>query len=155
MVADHPLMGVGLGNYKSVVVSYDKTGEVAADPHIAHDAYLEIAAEMGIPGIVVYVVFLISAYLSLGKTRKRARVRGSMLLAGIALGMQASLLAAYVAIFFVSGEYTRMFWLVLIMSMVMPSLVPKRKVEHSDKILEPVAHEEPVLQVGSALIGMR
>jgi putative inorganic carbon (hco3(-)) transporter len=48
MLKEHPFFGVGLGNYKAVVVKYDTTGLVAADPHIAHNAYLEIGAEMGI-----------------------------------------------------------------------------------------------------------
>ena len=155
MVAAHPLLGVGLGNYKAVVVSYDKTGLVAADPHIAHNAYLEIAAEMGIPALLVYLAFLTTTFRSLEKTRKQARARDSKPLAAIALGMQASLLAVCVAIFFVSGQYTRMFWLVLIMTMVMPSLVPKRKILHRDLEIESIPVEQPALQVGPALIEMQ
>ena len=72
MLKQHPFFGVGLGNYKAVVVNYDTTGLVAADPHIAHNAYLEIGAEMGIPALIVYLFFLGATFRSLETTRKRA-----------------------------------------------------------------------------------
>ena len=153
MLREHPFFGVGLGNYKLVVVKYDTTGLIAADPHIAHNAYLEIAAEMGIPAVIAYLLFLGTTFLSLETTRKRLLVADSRSLAAIALGMQASLLGTSVAIFFVSGQYTRIFWLVLIMSMCLPALVPKQTAKK-----RPPRKEQPIedqgVQVSSALIEM-
>jgi O-antigen ligase len=154
MVMDNPLFGVGLANYKGYVVKYDTTGLVAADPHIAHNAYLEIAAEMGIPALVVYLIFLGTTFTSLETTRKRSLAAGSRSLAALALGMQASLLGDSVAIFFVSGQYTRIFWLVLIMSMCIPELVPKRSAAKRKPPAQKQPIEDPGVQVGAALIEM-
>jgi len=157
MVKKNPLTGVGLGNYKSVVTEYDTTGTVRQDPHIAHNAYLEIAAEMGIPAFLVYLIFLGTTLYSIGVTRKRALARGSEMLAALALGMEASVLGAAVSIFFVSGEYTRLFWFILCLSMALPLLVPARK-----QVVAPPPPEKPVelepepgLKIGEALVEMR
>jgi O-antigen ligase len=154
MLKEHPFFGVGLANYKAVVVNYDTTGLVAADPHIAHNAYLEIGAEMGIPALIVYLFFLGTTFQSLETTRKRALAAHSQSLATLVLGMQASVLGASVAIFFVSGQYTRVFWFVLIMSMCIPALVPKRSAAKKRPPTQEQPIEDPGMQVGSALIEM-
>ena len=155
MVKAHPFMGVGLGNYKSVVVQYDTSGLIASDPHVAHDSYLEVVAEMGIPALVVYLMFLGSTFLSLERTRKRALVKGYSELASLALGMQASLLGVWVAIFFVSGQYTKLFWFISAITMCMPALMAERKVlDKNPPMSERTTEASPVL-VESTLLGVR
>jgi O-antigen ligase len=154
MIKKHPITGVGFGNYKAEVTRYDKSGEVRLDPHVAHNAYLEIAAEMGLPAILVYWSFLGAAFVSAGKTRKRALARGAESIAALAVGCQASILGTSVGIFFVSGQYTRLFWFVLCMTMVMPLLVPaaapsKKK---PPRIEPPPLETEESFRVGEALV---
>jgi|ERR1019366_1300501 O-antigen ligase len=155
MLTVHPFFGIGLANYKAEVAKYDKTGLAAANPHIAHNAYLEIAAEMGIPAGLVYLIFLGTTLRSLETTRKRALAAHSKVLASIALGMGASLLGPSVAIFFVSGQYTRMFWFILVVSMSMPALVPKRRAAQTKTPAQEQPIEDSDLQIGTALIEMR
>ena len=157
MIAKNPVTGVGFGNYKAVVTRYDKTGIVRQDPHVAHNAYLEIAAEMGLPAFVVYLLFLGTAFVSAGNTRKRAQERGSELLASLAVGCQATVLGVGVGIFFVSGQYTRLFWFVLCMTMVMPLLIPARAPlkQSIPEREQPEPEMEPVFQVGEALVDLR
>jgi O-antigen ligase len=155
MVAEHPFFGIGLANYKAEVAKYDTTGQVAANPHIAHNAYLEIAAEMGIPAALVYLIFLGTTLRSIETTRKRALAANSKVLASIALGMGASLLGPAIAIFFVSGQYTRMFWFILVVSMSMPALVPKRRAAQTKTPAQEQPIEDSDLQIGTALIEMR
>ena len=64
------------------------------------------------------------------------------------------MLGASVAIFFVSGQYTRIFWFVLIMSMCIPTLVPKRSAAKKRPPTQEQPIEDPGMQVGSALIEM-
>jgi len=158
MIWKNPFSGVGFGNYKAVVTRYDKTGSVRSDPHVAHNAYLEIAAEMGLPEFVVFLLLLGSAFVSAGRTRRRALAVRSELLAALAVGCQASILGVSVGIFFVSGQYTRLFWFVLCMTMVMPLLVPaaapaKAKQEPPDRPLPPEPEED--FRIGEALVAMR
>ena len=155
MIVSHPLLGVGLGNYKSVGPQYDPTGHLAIEPHIAHNAYIEVAAEMGIPVFAVFVALLVSTFRSLARTRRRAVAYGQESLAAIALAMQAGLMGACVAIFFVSGQYEKLLWLFLLFSMCLPSfLLRQRKIEPTEQAQEsPVFASNPVLLEESRIQG--
>jgi O-antigen ligase len=138
MISAYPLQGVGLGNYKLVGPRYDPTGQLALGPHIAHNAYLEIAAEMGIPIFLVFIALLGSTFRSLARTRRRALANGPESVSAIALAMQAGLMGACVAIFFVSGQYQKLLWLFLSLSMCLPSLVSRKaKIEPEERVEEP------------------
>ncbi len=157
-------MGVGLGNYKAVVGDYDSSGIVKADPHVAHNAYLEVAAEMGLPALGVYLLLFITTFLSVGKNRKLAIRRGANDLAMICLAIQAALLGVWVAIFFVSAQYTRLFWFMMCITMALPGVLPRKSAEKQQQQpparggrvpTEPTPEPEPVFQTGEALIGLR
>ena len=60
MVREHPLTGVGLGRFSAVVGGYTEVQLSKNDPNDAHNAYLLTAAEMGIPGILIMVVLLLT-----------------------------------------------------------------------------------------------
>ena len=61
MIGDHPLLGVGAGNWKVMMPSYGLDSTVFAKgyyaPDRAHNVYLQIASESGIPGAIFYFGF--------------------------------------------------------------------------------------------------
>jgi O-antigen ligase len=59
-VAEHPLAGVGLGRYRpGLFASADTPQEVVRHAGKAHDQYLTLAAEAGIPAAVLFVTVLV------------------------------------------------------------------------------------------------
>jgi len=72
MIASHPLTGVGAGNYPAAYELYSLPGWNEALGH-AHNFYLNVAAEMGIPALVVYLWFLITALVVTMKWLIRSR----------------------------------------------------------------------------------
>jgi O-antigen ligase len=60
MIAAHPLRGVGAGNYPAVYQQYMVPGWLDPLGH-AHNYYLNIAAETGIPGLLIYLTIPIVA----------------------------------------------------------------------------------------------
>lgn len=63
MIAAHPLFGVGAGNYPAVYEWYAVQGWAEALGH-AHNFYLNVAAETGIPGLMIYLSFVLTALIS-------------------------------------------------------------------------------------------
>jgi len=74
MVATHPLTGIGLGNFKPEVEVY--AADHANLDHIAHNAYLEIAAEMGLPALAVFALAVVFSLRSLARVAKAAAPGG-------------------------------------------------------------------------------
>ena len=129
MVWAHPVAGIGLGNFKTQVMEY---GDPGITPQgVAHNSYLEIAAEMGVPGLLAFLAVLYFTLRTLEGVRRRALRFGPPLLHGAALGMQAGLVGYAVGAFFISGQYQKLFWLMVFLSMCLASLsataAPKRQ----------------------------
>ncbi|MGH9845691.1 MAG: O-antigen ligase family protein, partial [Blastocatellia bacterium] len=94
MIADNPVLGVGMGSYESVMRNYDETPELVTE-HFdwpVHNVYLHIAAETGLPGLLLFL-----ALAALASRRGWMVLRNSgadPLLRALALGLLAGM-AAY------------------------------------------------------------
>jgi len=115
MIGEHPLAGVGLGNFKPIVSEYEGPQEDVET--VAHNAYIDIAAEMGLPALLVFLGVVYFSFRNLGRTSRWATEHSPMLLRQGALGLQAGLLASSVAIVFVSGQFQKLLWLAVFLSM--------------------------------------
>jgi hypothetical protein len=103
----HALVGVGLANYK--IFSLRDKG--------AHNAYLEISAELSVAGLMAYLVMLVAPLAALRRVERetasdRLRVEPGSQRDGrlreihyLSVGLQASILAYMVCSFFLSIEY--------------------------------------------------
>jgi putative inorganic carbon (HCO3(-)) transporter len=65
IIKDHPGLGVGINNYTSVMHQYDYTadGIDSITPHAVHNIFLHLGAEMGLPGLAVFVWFITSIFV--------------------------------------------------------------------------------------------
>ena len=111
MIKAHPWTGVGLGNFKPLVRQYEEAGDMRVET-LAHNTYIEIAAEMGIPGLLLFLGILLASMRTLSDVYKRAPDSATLLRAA-ALGLQTGLVGAMVGIFFLSSETQRLLWLIL------------------------------------------
>jgi O-antigen ligase len=124
MMEAHPIIGIGLGNFKPLVRGYEQGN--ATVESIGHNVYVEIGAEMGLPALFVFLGILFFTYRTLGRVRVRAFRAKQAFVWQAALGLQAGLLGSAVAIFFVSGQYQKLLWLAIFLSMCMPEVVRSR-----------------------------
>ena len=93
----HPLFGIGMGNFHNV--SFHEL--------VSHNAYTQVAAEMGMAALVIYTMFLVTPFKKLSQIAREtfaARERSSYYY--LAIGLQASLLGYMVSSFFASVAYT-------------------------------------------------
>ena len=65
VIRANPLMGVGLNNYTLIAPEYDQTPEKISVTyqHPVHNIYMLSAAEIGIPGTIVFLWFLFATIL--------------------------------------------------------------------------------------------
>jgi O-antigen ligase len=119
MVREHPLAGIGVGAFKSQMKNYMPDWWTGATT-MAHNAYISVAAEMGIPGLLVFLSILIATFLSLERTYRQKSV--PPLITRTAVGLQAGLIGSSISISFISAEHHEHLWFIVVMSMCLPPL---------------------------------
>jgi O-antigen ligase len=114
MMRDYPLTGTGLGSFIETVTSYQAPGE--SFRRLAHNTYLELGAELGIPALLIFIALLCATFMSLEQTR-RCAARSSSFIADAAVGLQAGVVACAVAIAFLTAAHQKFVWLLVFLSM--------------------------------------
>jgi O-antigen ligase len=93
----HPLFGIGMGNYM---------GEMSYTGLVTHNAYTQVAAEMGMIALAIYTMFVVTPLKRLGQiVRETFASRSDSRYYYLAIGLQASLIGYMVASFFLSVAY--------------------------------------------------
>jgi O-antigen ligase len=112
MIGDNPIFGVGPLNFKDLSTLY--TG--LSQGNIAHNTFLEVAAEFGLPVFAVFVLLLVATFRTLGAATQLAGTDHGWRLAGWAEGLRSGLLGFLVSGFFISAQYEKMFWLAVFLT---------------------------------------
>jgi O-antigen ligase len=92
----YPLFGVGLGNFHHKSVQELGT----------HNAYTQVASEMGIPAMIAYIIFLVHPLRKLRMIERELFERNeNSRFYYLSIGLQASLVGYMVASFFAAVAY--------------------------------------------------
>lgn len=133
MFLDHPLAGVGAGNYTVHFESYaDEVGGMARDyeepdeRHYPHSLYLEIAAETGLVGLVAFGGVIAAGVVSLRRAREAFRRAGDERTAALVQGFAIALFGYLVSSLFLHGHYQRYLWLLLGFASALDALASAR-----------------------------
>ncbi|HXB57680.1 MAG TPA: O-antigen ligase family protein [Vicinamibacteria bacterium] len=94
MIADHPLTGVGLGRFQELIGYYTEYPLRRSDPHDAHNAFILLAAETGLPTLALLLLLFLAWSLIALKLRFRRRHPVDR---GLALAFLGSLVAVVVS----------------------------------------------------------
>jgi O-antigen ligase len=117
---DHPVLGVGPGQYATYhSVRYQGLPEISFReiplPRRAHSLYLEIAAETGTVGLVIFMAIPLLLLMDLGRHR-RALFAARPDLARLAAGFTLMLLAYLGTGVFLHLAYERYYWVMIAMA---------------------------------------
>ncbi len=105
LTSEHPVVGVGPGNFGFYY--FEKSGRPPGTfgLRVVHDAYLDVAAELGLTGLVLFLSFLAIVFVRASAAR-RAR-HGPP---GLAVAVRTGLVVAAVASLTLSEQYFPPFW---------------------------------------------
>lgn len=120
MAADNPGLGVGTGNFEASSVDYlfqpgtlGRTDQIVDTPLAAHQTYLHIAAELGIPGLAL---FLAVTALTLGAALRAAalfRDEGDEPMEILSRAAAIAIVAMLTSSLFISMQTNNKLWLLL------------------------------------------
>jgi O-antigen ligase len=111
MAVDNPLLGLGPAGFKTYYAQYvnyeDPNPLHALD--VAHEMYLEVAAELGVTGLLAFLAMIGYAWRAAKRADAPDRPRETRELAG---AVRASLVAMLVAALFLTEQYYLPIWLI-------------------------------------------
>jgi O-antigen ligase len=94
MIRDHPLTGVGIGQFQRVIGYYTEVPLREGEPRDAHNAFILIAAEMGVPTLLLLLSLHATFALVAIRVYRRRRTPLDRGLAVAFLGMEAGVLVS-------------------------------------------------------------
>jgi len=100
-MASHPILGAGLG---MDILALNET--VGPTWRAVHNTYLEYGVDLGVPGLVLFLLLLWSSW----KSARAARRLGGLELASLAEGIEISLVAFAIAALFHPAAYQFYFY---------------------------------------------
>lgn len=108
---DHPLLGVGAGNFSTAERMFSN-----ARGMVAHNSYVEVGAETGVVGLLLLVSLLVSAFASLYRLRTRYALLPTLnKRTAMCDACTASLTAWIVGAFFLAWGYSVTLYAILAM----------------------------------------
>jgi O-antigen ligase len=93
-----PVVGIGLGNFH--IYSHNE--------HVAHNAYLEVAAELGLIGLIAYLIIIFAPLRGLKRVENEclnSLAQSDRNKRYLSIGLQAHMVAYIVTSFFLSIQY--------------------------------------------------
>lgn len=120
MVEDEPIRGVGGGQFATSSVHYllapgaiERGEYILLEPKVAHNTYLEVVAELGVIGGVLFgsiALFCVGcAIRAVGRFRRSGDERMEILARGFVIGLGGYL----VTLLFISENYSKLMWILL------------------------------------------
>lgn len=94
MIAQHPLLGVGVGRFQEMIGFYTEYRLKKSDPHDAHNAYILQAAEMGVPSLLLLLLLYLTWVTAALRVHRRHRHPVDRRLALAFLGSLAAVLVS-------------------------------------------------------------
>jgi O-antigen ligase len=121
----NPVFGIGAGNFEVTAGSW----------HVAHNSYTELAAEAGIPALLLFLLMLYRTMRNIKMTRASTLYKIDPDVRGLTGGIWVSVAAYMISAFFASTEY---------------SMYPYFLVAYTTALYQIVASQEPAATQSAA-----
>jgi probable O-glycosylation ligase (exosortase A-associated) len=138
MANDRPLVGVGHSGFEKAYNRYDWLEGQFGTNRAVHSAWFGVLAELGYPGLVLFILIVASSVLACRRVRRYARGgEVSEELGRYAIAFETSLVAFMVGGSFVSFHYCEMLWHYFALTVVLERVAARELEAHRARIEAP------------------
>jgi len=127
MIRDHPFTGIGQGHFRSQLNDYNPN---LLKEQIAHNAYLGIAAEFGLPMLLLFLSIFAASWFSAQSIRHFYEREQDAFFREIALAVEIGITSICISGAFISTETGRQTWLLVALTAVMIRLQTMDALSH-------------------------
>ena len=117
IASDHPVVGVGVANYRVYSPDYvRRPGQlqfvnlIAERSLVVHNSYLQTLTEMGAVGVALLVAIVLSSLVAALRAAREFERKRKFEMAHLARGLFIAITGGLTAIFFISAETDPRFW---------------------------------------------
>lgn len=132
VIPKFPVLGVGYNNWLSYLYYSVPEGlgpyQTVQEPH---NIYIKAAAELGLIGLVVFIVLIFYAFVNNIRTRRMAKTIGSKFFYNLSFGLDAGLIGYLIAGNFVTVLFYPFFWVQIAMIVMLNNITNKQFSEKS------------------------
>ncbi|MEA4907921.1 MAG: O-antigen ligase family protein [Anaerolineaceae bacterium] len=124
MFRDNPIIGVGLDNYPEKYLEYSRLVGLDAryEQRSPHDLYLEIAAEQGLLGLLVFGTLLYVMFRGMWQAKNRLARAGMKALSNLITAIMIGTAGYFTSALFIHNSYPRPLWLLVGIALALPHL---------------------------------
>ena len=149
MVQSSPTNGIGVGQFPVSSIHFLlapgallRDEFIVDEPKVAHNIYLEVLAELGVVGLVMFVSILLFSLSSAIRAARAFERAGDLKMEVIARGVAVAVVALLAADFFASEQFSKQLWLLLALG---PALQRIARVGETEAVEEDVRPGSPEL----------
>ena len=133
MVKANPVLGVGAGNYPNSTIHYllepgtiMRSDFIVDDPKVAHNVYLQVLAELGVVGLVLFLGLLAYVLRGLLIAARRFDRGGDRSMEVLSRALLIALCGLLASAFFSSAIYSKQLWLLLALALAIGAMAAER-----------------------------
>jgi O-antigen ligase len=123
MMKEHPVLGVGYNNWISYMFyKYPEGVGPGQAIQVAHNIYIQAGSELGLVGLLCFLMMILYSFVNNTRTRKMARQIDNKLFFNLTYGLDAGLIGYLIAGTFVTVLYYPFFWVQIAMIVMLNSV---------------------------------
>jgi len=134
VISDHPLLGIGYNNWLGYVAFKTPEGVFDGRTQLPHNIYIEAGAELGLIGLLCFVLMAIYIFIINSRTRRIAELSGKRFFYLLSYGLDYGLVGYLVAGFFVTVLYYPFFWVQMAMAVMLHTVARKYASDNSNPV---------------------
>src|SRR3954447_6666923 len=138
---DHPVVGAGLNNYETIAGNYTRrpgvltsVRNIAEDPHVVHNTYLQMLAETGVVGLALFVLFAIACLRAAWLAARRFASIGDRDMEMLSLTVLIATIAMLVASFFITAAVDKRIWFLLALGPALLAAASRASAPESERL---------------------